>query len=171
MILLASWSSQRSNAPHPLGMWEFPTTCPLHPMPECMGLVGLTSLTFLLSLLVQDPVALIPCWMRNISKRLAGLLSYSLRGTGYTSTGFPKFNLEISIACPWSLTTSMRQGAWQCPFTPSARPGRVLSAASSPAFGLILETQWSHSPDHATCSSHPRLFRIPNKQSHTTTSV
>lgn len=69
----------------------------------------------------------------------AGLLSYTLRGTGLTSTGFPKIILEIAIVLPLEFDNQ--------PFTPAARSGGFFlllgwvtsSAKPSPILELILK--------------------------------
>lgn len=40
----------------------------------------------------------------------------------------------------------------------------VIPATPSPALGLILETQWSHSPDHGSWSSHLAFLEYQTKQ-------
>lgn len=86
------------------------------------------------------------------------LLSYTLRGIGHTSNGFPEIILEISVALTLGLSASVRQGAWECLFTPSASLCGILSHIPPPT------------PKGGSQSSHPSLFGIPNKAT-TITSV
>lgn len=85
------------------------------------------------------------------------LLQKVYRAELYPQMGWDVLQLDFQksfnhhIALSLGLTANMRQRVWECLFTPSARvlasPCVSSPATSSPALGLILETQWSHPPD------------------------
>lgn len=141
-------------------MWEFTTAYPIlcKNVRSCEMPFGSTNLTLLPPLLTQARVALVPCWMWNFSKRCAGLLSYTLGGTGHTLYRFVSpASRGLMPAWGWELGRPLhafiqaRQG--------SVSPSEDILRQIFSILRFILDPQWSRPPDHGSWPSLPSLFQ------------
>lgn len=106
-----------------------------------------------------------------------GLPSYTVRGTGLTSTGFPKIILEITIALPLELDSQHVAGSMAVALDSCSQIRGVLSppwvgdtlSQTLPFPRVDLETQWAGPPDRGSGSWQPSLFAQFQRNKATTT--